>query len=44
MPSKKRHLLLIWQNVPLYYCSWEVGELIIIISESEWNLDNKLGC
>lgn len=34
MPSKKRHLL---SCVPLYYCSWEVGEFIII-SESEWDL------
>ena len=28
---------LIWQSVPLDYCSWKVGEFIII-SKSEWDL------
>ena len=28
---------LVWQNVPFSYCSWEVGEFMII-GESEWDL------
>ena len=34
---KKRHFKkIVWQNVPLSYCSWKIG-VFVIISESKWS-------